>query len=78
MVVFRTRVTSKGQSTIPLGIRKFLDIKKEDEVEWHFVKGMVVVEKPRKMKNPTQFLTSQLKLDIDAVKLVRRIREEFI
>ena len=32
----------------------------------------------KKIKNPTKFLTSQIKLDIDAVKLVRKVREEFV
>ena len=34
-------------------------------------------QKYKKIKDPTKFLTSQVKLDIDAVKLVRKVREEF-
>ena len=30
-----------------------------------------------KIRNPVSFLTSQIKLDLDAVKLVRETREDF-
>lgn len=72
-----TRVTTKYQTTIPKEIRKYLNIKPGKKVEWYIVKGMVIVETPRKIKNPVKFLTSQIKLDIDAVKLVREAREDF-
>jgi hypothetical protein len=36
-----------------------------------------MTRKRRKTNDPTKFLTSQVKLDVDAVKLVRKVREEF-
>jgi len=72
-----TKVTTKYQTTIPQEIRKYLSVKPGKEVEWHIVKGMVVVDTPMKVKNPVRFLTSQIKLDIDAVKLVKEAREDF-
>ena len=71
-----TKVTKKYQTTIPAGVRGVLDIKPGEEVEWYVVKGRVVLEAPRKVSKPVKFLTSQIKLNIDAVKLVREAREE--
>lgn len=72
-----TKITSKFQTTIPQEVRKFLDVKPGKEVEWCIVKGMVVVDVARKVKEPVKFLTSQIRLDIDAVKLVKEAREDF-
>ncbi|MBO3754453.1 MAG: type II toxin-antitoxin system PrlF family antitoxin [Candidatus Brockarchaeota archaeon] len=72
-----SKVTIKYQTTIPRKIRKHLGVRPGEKVEWHVVRGMVVVDVPRKVKNPVEFLTSQIKLDLDAVKLVREAREEF-
>ncbi len=33
--------------------------------------------KHRKLKHPVSFLTSQIKLDLDAVELVKEAREDF-
>ncbi len=73
-----TKITSKFQTTIPKKVRKFLEVGAGKELNWHIIKGMVVVEKDRKIKNPTKFLTSQIKLDIDVVNLIRKVREEII
>lgn len=72
-----TKVTPKYQTTIPKEIREFLGIKPGGSVRWHLVKGVVVVDVHKKITNPVRFLTSQTKLDVDAVKLVRETREEF-
>lgn len=73
-----TKITSKFQTTIPKKVRETLGVKSGEEIDWHIIKGMVIVEKERKIKNPTKFLTSQIKLNIDAVKLIRKVREEII
>jgi len=72
-----TRVTTKGQTTIPEVIRKYLGVGPGGEVEWHLVKAMAIVDKQRKIKNPTKFLVGQVRLDLDAVELVKRAREDF-
>lgn len=72
-----TEVTQKYQTTIPKDVRKYLGIKPGESVRWHVVKGMVVVDVHKKIRNPVKFLTSQTKMDIDAVKLVRDARQEF-
>ena len=73
----RTAVTQKYQTTIPKSIREVLGVKAGEGVEWHVVKTMVVVHKKGEMKDPVRFLTSQIKMNIDAVRLVREAREEF-
>jgi AbrB family looped-hinge helix DNA binding protein len=73
----KTRITKKYQTSIPKDVRKFLRIKPGEEIEWHIAKGMVVVLKNQKMKNPVDFLTSQITLDIDAVELVKKSRDDF-
>ena len=72
-----TKITSKFQTTIPSKIRKVLGVKPGGEVEWHVVKEMVIVDTSKKVENPVKFLTSQIKLNIDANKLVREVREDF-
>ena len=72
-----TKITTKYQTTIPQEVRKYLDIKPGKEIEWHIVKGMVIVDTPKRIKNPVKLLTSQIKLNIDAVKLVKEAREDF-
>ena len=75
--MIRTKVTEKYQTTIPKLIRDVLKVKPGEAVEWYIIQGMVVLRKPVKLEKPVEFLTSQTKLDIDAVKLVRETREEF-
>ena len=73
----KTSVTQKFQTTIPKNIRKSLGIKAGEDVEWHVVRGMVVLHKKEDIKDPVKFLTSQIKLGVDAVKLVRGTRGDF-
>ncbi|MFA4819766.1 MAG: AbrB/MazE/SpoVT family DNA-binding domain-containing protein [Candidatus Aenigmatarchaeota archaeon] len=72
-----TKVTSKYQTSIPKEVRKLLDIKPGKAVEWNIVRGMVIVNMPRKIQHPTKFLISQVKMNVDAVKLVRESGEDF-
>jgi len=75
--MIRTKVTEKYQTTIPKHIREVLKVKPGETVEWYIIQGMVVLRKPVKLEKPVEFLTSQTRLDVDAVKLVREAREEF-
>ena len=72
-----TKITSKNQTTIPENIRKSLEIGPGSKVEWYMIRGFAIVNIPTKMKNPVEFLTSQTKLNLDAVKLVKESREDF-
>lgn len=71
-----TRVTRKFQNTIPKEIRKNLDVKHGQKVTWHIVRSRVVVDTHRKTKDAVKFLTSQMELDVDAVKMMKEAREE--
>ncbi|MCS4538293.1 MAG: AbrB/MazE/SpoVT family DNA-binding domain-containing protein [Thaumarchaeota archaeon] len=77
MKLEETKLTRKHQTTIPKEIRKHLDVKPGQSVRWHVVKGMVVVDVHKEMDEPVKFLTSQIQLDLDAVALVKKTREEF-
>ena len=72
-----TKITSKYQTTVPKEVREFLGVEAGKELEWHIVKNMVVVDKFSPIKKPVRFLTTQTKLDIDAVKLVKKARADF-
>jgi len=73
----KSRVTSKYQATVPQKIREKLGIESGDTLQWRIVREFVVVEKVNRMEKPVEFLKSQIRLDIDAVQLVRSVREEF-
>lgn len=72
----KTRVTSKYQTTIPREIRRRLHVKAGDEVEWQLVRQFAVVHAAVRIPDPVKFLTTQTRLDIDAVARVRKAREE--
>jgi len=73
----KTKVTTKYQTTIPEDVRKFLGVESGKEVEWNIVKSMVIVDVARRIQNPVKFLTSQIRLNLDAVKLHLKSREDF-
>ncbi len=72
----RTKITEKYQTTIPAEIRKALGIKPGQEVEWYAMRGRAMLEAPKKIQEPTKFLTGQVRLSVDAVGLVRKARGE--
>ncbi len=72
-----TKLTTKYQTTVPEKIRKRLGVSVGSEVGWHIVKEFVIVDKHKKIDDPVKFLTSQIKLEMDAVKLVKGAREDF-
>ena len=37
-----TKITTKGQTTLPNDIRDFLGVNPGDKVEWNTIKGMVI------------------------------------
>jgi AbrB family looped-hinge helix DNA binding protein len=52
MPVLRTKVTSKGQITIPLEVRKRLGIRQGDQVEFDTAKPEIVIRPVRTAANP--------------------------
>lgn len=67
-----TKLTMKGQTTVPLPVRKMLGINSGDRVEWEMAKGMVIISAKKKVADPVTFLTTQIKLNINAVNLVKQ------
>ena len=74
----KSSVTQKYQATIPKSIRRELGIKPGEQVTWHVLRSMVVVDAHKKIKDPVHFLTSQIRDTHDAVKLVRAVRNELV
>jgi len=72
-----TRLTRKHQTTVPKAVREALGVGAGGAIRWHVVRGVVVVDVHKKMKDPVKFLTTQVRLDADAVKLVKQTREGF-
>ena len=62
---------------MPEEVRKKLGVGAGGEVGWHIVKQFVVVDRHQKMNDPVGFLAGQIRLKVDAVKLVREAREAF-
>lgn len=72
----RTKVTPKYQTTIPKEIRNRLGIKVGDVVEWNLIRQFAIVRTVPKIADPVKFLTSQIRMKVDAVALVRKARSE--
>jgi AbrB family looped-hinge helix DNA binding protein len=68
-------LTTKNQATVPKDIRKALGIGPGSTIDWQVIRTIVTVEPRKKFKNPVEFLTSHVHLDLDMVKVVREIRE---
>jgi len=45
VVLDKTRIVKYYRTTIPEGVRKFLEVGEGDEVEWVFNKGKIIVRK---------------------------------
>ncbi|MFH0969891.1 MAG: AbrB/MazE/SpoVT family DNA-binding domain-containing protein [Candidatus Diapherotrites archaeon] len=68
-------LTSKRQATVPKRIADFLGAKPGQMIEWYIVGGKVLVDAPKRIKNPTKFLTTQnVRLNIDMVNLIKNVR----
>jgi len=73
----QTRLTRKSQTTVPRRIRRHLGIGPGDTVEWYVVGGRVVLDSRKRVSHPADtLLSAQVKLGADAVKLVRKARED--
>ena len=76
MAIAQSTVTLKYQATIPKEIRRQLGIEPGEKVTWHTLRGMVILDVHKKIKNPVRFLTSQMRESISAVRLVKQVRDE--
>jgi len=67
-----TKVTRKYQITIPKRLREHYGIRVGEKVLLREEKGRIVIEMPKKVSNPSEYLWSLSKkpINVDAVRLV--------
>ncbi len=72
----QTKLTKKSQTTVPRDVRRRLGVGPGDSIEWYIVEGRVIVDSRKRVGNPADsLLSSEVELDADAVKLVRKARD---
>jgi AbrB family looped-hinge helix DNA binding protein len=72
----RTKLTEKSQTTVPKHVRQILGIGPGDEVEWFVMGRQVVVDSRNRVEHPIEvFKRHRKRVRIDAVELVRKVRE---
>lgn len=72
----KTKVLEKWQTVIPKKVREAAKIKVGDVITWRYESGKIIVIPPRKIQNPSETLYGLIPLSKDAVKEVKRLREE--
>ena len=71
--MYLTKLTSKNQTTIPEGIRKFLGIKPGEKVEWVIEGDTVILRAKKRYEDPLKIIKT---LQIDTEKDVKTLRKE--
>lgn len=66
MVTGSSKVTRKGQVTIPIGIRKELDIKEGDTILFEKRDGAVVIVRPKDLVNRTAGIFKEYARNMDS------------
>jgi antitoxin PrlF len=74
----QTTVTRKYQVTIPKKIRKMLGVRIGDRYKIKGEGNRIVIETVKRIRNPADYIwnLSKKPINIDAVKLVKKSREE--
>jgi antitoxin PrlF len=74
----QTTVTRKYQVTIPKKIRKMLGVRIGDRYKIKGEGNRIVIETGKRIRNPADYIwnLSKKPINIDAVKLVKKSREE--
>lgn len=52
----RTKISTQGRTVIPVEIRRKLDIREGEEVEWTLEDGVIVVRPVREEKTPDEIM----------------------
>lgn len=52
----RTKISTQGRTVIPVEIRRKLDIREGEEVEWTLDEGVIVVRPVREEKTPDEIM----------------------
>ena len=73
----KTRLTEKSQTTVPKHVREVLGIGPGDEVEWTVVGNQIVLDSRKRIERPMEVFRRERKpVQVDAVRLIRKVREE--
>lgn len=72
----KSKVMKKWQTVVPREIRETTGISVGDTLTWRYDAGMIVVEPPKKIINPSEKLFGLVPSSRDAVKEVRRVRKK--
>lgn len=76
--MYETRVTKKGQTTIPLELREQVGIEEEELVVWRKEGHRLVVEPKKRFKNPLKVLDDiKLKTKKSSTQLAQEAESEF-
>jgi antitoxin PrlF len=77
---FRSRITSKGQVTVPIEIRRRLGLRQGDQVEFREHAGETIITRAAQAENPFEkyrgILAGKLKCPFDSRKWQAELRDE--
>lgn len=72
----KSKVMAKWQTVIPKSVRELAKISIGDEIKWKYESGRIIVIPPDRVLSPSEVLYGLIPSGMDAVKEVRRVREE--
>jgi AbrB family looped-hinge helix DNA binding protein len=79
-MTFRSRITSKGQVTVPVEIRRKLGLSRGDSVEFREREGETIIARAAQAESPFQkyagILAKKLKRPFDSKKWLADLRDE--
>ena len=79
-MAFRSRMTSKGQVTVPVEIRRRLGLKQGDRVEFREYSGETIISRAAQSQSPFDkyagILAKKLKRPFDSNKWLAELRDD--
>jgi len=72
----KSKVMVKWQTVIPKKVREAANLRVGDMIKWRYELGRIIVIPPSKIQNPSESLYGLIPSDEDAVKAVKKIRDE--
>jgi len=79
-MAFKSRITSKGQVTVPVEVRRKLGLRRGDSVEFREVGGETTIVRAAETESPfakySGILAKKIKPGFDSVKWQRQLRDE--
>ena len=72
----KSKVMAQWQTVIPKSVRELAKISIGDEIKWRYESGRIIVVPPDRILNPSEVLYGLIPSGSNAVKEVRKVREE--